>query len=198
MAVRSTMAPLISSVRVLINDPSGASQTFDDQTIQDVMDENREEMRNVALIPKPTFSGSTIQYLDYYYNYGGFEDDYVLKQYLTVTVTPSTVEPIAGHFVFASNTFPPVYITSKVFDRYRSAADLLERWSAKWKLAYSFSSDGQSFQRHQACLALLALAKQYRMKQRPRMVNVVRSDLSGGVKELSLQPTALDYMASGQ
>jgi hypothetical protein len=198
MAVRSTMASLISSVRVLINDPSGASQTFDDQTIQDVMDESRLDILNGSLIAKPTFSGSSIQYLDYFSENGGWEDGMVLKQYLTVVVTPSAIEPIAGHFVFSATTLPPVFITGKIFDRYRAAADLLERWAAKWALAYSFSSDGQSFQRHQASLALLALAKQYRMKQRPRMSSVVRTDLSGGVNELSLQPTALDYMSSGQ
>jgi hypothetical protein len=198
MAVRLSMTNLITRVRVLINDPLGASQVFDDQTIQDIMDESREDVVNRSLLAKPTFSGSTISYLNYYSQYGGWEDDYVLKQYMTVTITPSAVEPIAGHFAFSASTLPPVCITGKLHDVYRAAADLLERWTAKWALAYSFSSDGQSFQRHQASLSLLNLAKQYRTKQRPRMVNVMRSDLTGGSSnELTLGAQPIDYMASG-
>ena len=195
---RSSMAALITRVRVLINDPSGSSQTFDDDTIQSVMDEGREDVVNRALIGKPTFTGGSIQYLNYYGD-TGWEDDYVLKQYLTVTVTPSSVEPIAGHFVFSTTTLPPVYITGKVHDVYRVAADLLERWAAKVALDFDFTSDSQSFRRSQRGTALLSSAKTYRAKQRPRMSSVVRSDLSGGrVNDLSLAPTALDYMASGQ
>ena len=195
---RSSMAALIARVRDLINDPAGSSQVWSDDQIQDVLDEGREDLVNVSLIPKPTFSGSTIQYLNYYYPYGGFEDDYILKQYLTVLETPSSVEPIAGHFTFASNVFPPVYITAKVHDVYRASADLLERWSAKWVLSYDVLVGGQQFKRSQATDALLKLAKQYRMKQRPKSISMVRSDLTGDVNDpLSLKATPLDYMASG-
>jgi hypothetical protein len=118
MAVRSSMAALIARVRVLLNDPAGASQVFDDQTIQDVMDEGRTDVVNGVLVAKPTYSGASIQFLDYYATLGDWETDYVLKQYLTVTVTPSAVEPIAGHFQFSATTLPPIYITGKTFDIY--------------------------------------------------------------------------------
>src|SRR5258707_13612556 len=110
MAVRNTMqTSLIPRVRLLINDPAGGSQVFDDQTIQDVLDESRQDIGNMALLGVPTYSGATIQYLDYYSDLGGWEDGYVLKQYLTVVVTPSVKEPIPGHRAFAVSTFPPVY-----------------------------------------------------------------------------------------
>lgn len=199
MAVRTSMAALITRVRVLINDPSGGGQIFDDQTIQDVMDESRLDLKNAALQGRPTYSGATIQYLDYYSDVGGWEDDFVLKQFLTITVTPSVSEPIAGHFQFAANTFPPVFITGKLYDVYRSAADLLERWAAKWVLAYAFTSDGQSFQRNQAAQALQNLAHTYRGKQRATVIGMSRSDLNADKSnEPSLHAKTIDYFASGQ
>lgn len=195
---RSSMAALIARVRLLMNDPAGASQQFSDDDIQGVLDEGRQDMVNVALIPTPTYASSTIQYLNYYSDLGGWEDDYVLKQYLTVTVSPASVEPIAGHFQFASTTFPPVYITGKLHDIYRAAADLLQRWSARWALSYTFSSDGQSFQRSQAAQALQNLAREYRLQQRPRMLKITRSDLADNQNgNQILGPTAIDYMGKG-
>src|SRR2546421_10853666 len=154
MAVRATMAVLISRVRTLINDPAGASQVFDDNTIQDVLDESRLDFQNEVLQYVPTYVSGTIKYLDYYHELGGWEDSPVLKQYLTTTVTPALSEPIAGHWAFTNNTFPPVSITGSVHDIWHAAADLLERMAARWVLQFNFSSDGQSFQRAQASHAL--------------------------------------------
>lgn len=199
MAVRSSMAALITRTRLLINDPAGASQIFDDQSIQDVLDASRLDLRNVPLTPRPTFSGSTIQYLDYYHPLGDWEDDVVFKQYLTVTVTPSVSEPIAGHWQFSTSTLPPIYLSGKTYDLYHAAADLLERWAAKVALNYAFSSDGQSFQRNQAQGMLLALAQKYRGQQRAGSIQLNRGDIaaSGESLNLGLGPTPIDYMASG-
>ena len=202
MPVRSSMSALIQRVRILINDtlPVGNGQIFDDQTIQDVMDEGRLDITNHPLQSRPTFSGSTVQYLDYYSDIGGnWETDYVLKQYLTVLETASLSEPIPGHFQFASNVFPPVFITGKNYDVYRAAADLLERLAAQWVLSYSITVDGQSLQRNQATRSILLLAKEYRRKQRPRTIPVKRKDLSGssGDNTDPLAPTNLDYYSSG-
>ena len=196
---RASMAALIARVRILINDPAGGSQVFTDDDVQSVMDESREDVVNRALQAKPTFSGASIQNLKYYSEYGGGESDYVLKQYLTTTVTPSSVEEIAGHFVFAASTLPPVYVAQgKLFDVYRSAADLLERLAAKVALDFDFTSDGQSFRRSQKADALQKLACTYRHKQRPSSISMIRTDLNGGEQSvLSLGATPLDYMARG-
>lgn len=199
---RSSMAALISRVRLLINDviPAGNpgnGQIFTDDQIQDVLDEGRVDVVNKELIAKPTFSGATIQYLNYYSELGGWEDDYVLKQYLTVLEIPSSVEPIAGHFTFSANVFPPVYVTGKIFDVYRSAADLLERQAAQWALAYNVTMDGQSLQRGNATVALQNLAKTYRMKQRAKMGDVKRGDIAARGHRPGLGATEIDYMSSG-
>lgn len=197
---RSSMAALIARVRILINDTLsvGNGQIFSDDTIQDVLDESRVDVFNGSLTAKPTFSGSSIQYLDYFASDGGWEDDFVLKQYLTVLVTPATSELIVGRWTFAATTLPPVFITGKNYDVWRASADLLERQAAQWVLRYSMTVDGQNLQRGQVVGALLNLAKQYRAKQRPRNISLNRSDIaSNGVNDLSLAPTAIDYMSSG-
>jgi hypothetical protein len=201
MSARTSMATLISSVRVLINDvlPLGSGQVFTDDIIQAVMDEGRVDVFNGHLTEKPTFAGSIIEYLDYFSPEGGWEDDYVIRQYLTVQVTPSFVEPIAGHFQFASNVFPPCYIVGKLHDRYRAAADLLERWAAMQVLNFDVVVGGQSLRRSQPAEALQKLAKTYRMKQRPKTIAMKRSDLAGADQDnaLNLEPRNIDYYASG-
>ncbi len=199
MAVRSTMAALIARERVLINDPAGASQVFDDQTIQDIMDESRQDFYNLSLIPKPTFAIGTISYLDYFSEFGGWEDDFVIKQFLTVVVTPATSEPIAGHFRFTVTTRPPLLITGKLFDVYRSAADLLERWAARYMTRFDFTSDAQSFKVSQVPVQLQKLAQTYRAYQRVGHLEVKRSDLDGKDRRVAtgLGPLEIDYMASG-
>ena len=197
MAVRSTMAAVIARLRLLINDPAGVSQQFADQDIQDVLDANRQDVQYLALDGYPTYSGNNLLYLDYYTSMGDWENNTTLWQYRTLRVTPSLSEPIVGHWQFAQTTLPPVFLLGSTFDVYRAAADLLERLSARWALSYDVNVDGQSLRRSQALPALLALARQYRMQQRPVLIDASRSDLNAGSSGPSLSPTELDYMGSG-
>ncbi len=201
MAVRSTMAALISRVRTLISDPSGASETFADQDIQDALDESRIDLRYLGLDPRPTYSGGTLQFLDYYVprGFGMLEGDWALWQYLYVAVTPASNEPILGHFTFATSTLPPIYIIGKSYDVWRAAADLLERKAAIYATRFDFTQDGQSFRVSQAQSQLLDLALHYRMKQRVIVGKASRNDLAPDASEQAgnLGPIALDYFSSG-
>src|SRR5260370_24511229 len=111
---RASMAALISRIRDLTNDnlPAGSGQVWSDNQIQDVLDEGRIDVYNGHLTEKPTFSGSTIQYFDYFREYAGWVTHYVLKQYLTLAITPSFVGRIPDHFQFCLYEFPLVFITS--------------------------------------------------------------------------------------
>lgn len=202
MAVRSTMAALISRVRLLVNDPSSGAQQFADQDIQDILDASRLDIKNGAMEAHPTFTGTTISYLDYYTSAGDWEDGAVLKQYLTVVVTPSLAESIPGHWQFAQTTLPPVFITGTTYDIYRTAADLLERLAARWVLSYNINVDGQSLQRSQVTTNLQSLAHTYRLKQRASRINATRIDLNTGRGDrngngLNLGAHEIDFMASG-
>lgn len=198
---RSTMAALIARVRLLINDtlPADSGQVWTDDQIQDVMDASRLDIKNEVMIPKPTFSGAQIQFLDYYTHLGDWEDDYILKQFLVTQVTPATSEPVAGHWTFAETTLPPVYISGKNYDIYRSAADLLERQAAQWALRYSMTVDGQNLQRGMVTQALQNLAKTYRLKQRASAIYVTRTDIRvpSNTAGAGLGPLELDYIGSG-
>lgn len=200
MPVRSTMSALIARVRLLVNDPAGASQVFADQDIQDVMDESRVDYKNSVLTPKPTFTGSTIQFLDYWHELGGWEDGYTIKQYLINTVTPATSEPIAAHWTFSTTTLPPLYLSGSLHDIYRAAADLLERQAAQWMLRYDATMDGQSVRRSQVIDNIQKIVKSYRMKQRAGTISVMRTDTQrpgGTLAGIGLGPTSIDYMGSG-
>ena len=199
MAVRSTMAALITRVRLLINDPSGGSQQFADQDIQDILDANRSDVQYLLLAPYPTYSGATISYLDYYADLGDWEDDTTFWQYRTIQVTPSINEPIVGHWRFTTSTLPPIFMLGKTYDVYRGAADLLERWSVRWALSYNINVDGQSLQRSQVSTALMKLAEQYRRQQRAVEINAMRGDVNqkGEGGGYGLGPTEIDYMGAG-
>lgn len=196
MAVRSTMASLISRVRLLINDVAGSAQTFTDQQIQDTMDSTRQDTNYLSLRPYPTYNGASILYLDYYAEYGDWEDNATFWQYRTTQKTPSASEPIVGHWTFAVTTLPPVYLQGSTYDVYRTSADLLERLAAQWTMAYNVNVDGQSLQRAQVMPALLTLATSYRKKQRAHVISFTRSDVadtSSGRNSMN----ELDYMSSG-
>src|SRR5258708_6693880 len=205
MRVRGSMAALITGVRVLINDtlPVGSGQIFDDQTVQNVLDESRLDLYNQPLVPQWTYSGSTPQVLDYFApsQWGDWEDDIVLKQYLTVVVTPASTDDIVGHWSFTASTLPPVFITGKTFDIYRSAADLLERWAARYALRFNSTAEGQTLHLEGASTQLLNLARRYRLKQPMGVTTMSRSDMraqSGAERDgnlLGAKP--IDYMSSG-
>lgn len=201
MPVRSTMANLIAEVRLLINDllPLGSGQVFSDQNIQDVMDESRENLRYLTLAPSPTYSGSNIQYLDFYADFGVFEDDITLWQYRIIPVTPTVTENIVGHWTFATTTLPPVFAIAKRYDIYRAAADLIERRAAQWMMSHSLTVDGQNLARGQVLAMILQLAKTYRMKQRAITIGTIRSDVAAGDEGagIDLGPREIDYIGDG-
>jgi hypothetical protein len=190
------MAALITRIRILVNDPAGASQIFTDDQIQDVCDESRVDVSNAMLKPVITYA-PTIQYLNFYSDLGGWETDYVIKQALTTTVTPSSAEPIAGKFTFSTSQYPPLYITGKLHDVYHAAADLLERWAAKKALDFDVVVGGQTFRQAQVADALQKLAMTYRRQQRVSTITMKRSDLAGRSARNLLEPRGIDYIASG-
>lgn len=199
MAFRNSMAALVTRVRLLINDTDTTCQQFADEEIQQVLDASRLDLRYVPLRPAASYLNGSLVFLDYYAPYGDWEDDATFWQVLATQVTPSASEPIAGHWQFAESTLPPVSIIGKSYDIYHAAADLLERQAARWVLKYNMNVDGQSLQRSQAATALQALARTYRLQQRPQSMEVTRTDLNPpGAMTAQVGPTTIDYLATGE
>lgn len=199
MAVRTTMAALITKVRSMINDPAGASQVWADQDIQDQLDRTRLDIRYELLTAAPwivneaqTNNIPEIVWADYYSRYQWWEDDLTLQgNNVTsgaawVTLTPTLAEPINGHWAFQINVptsgtapgqYPPVFATGKSYDVYMASANLLEMWAAKYALSYDFTADGQSFRRSQVLGQLNKLAIIYRQSARAISAQPARTDL---------------------
>ena len=200
MAVRTTMASLITKVRSLINDPAGGSQVWQDQDIQDQLDRTRFDIRYEQLTPGPTIlnAASTnnqpgVIWADYYSRYQWWEDDVVLQgvnvgtSAAWIVLTPAASENFYGHWQFETSVFtigtvpgqyPPVFATGKSFDVYMAAANLLEMWAAKYALSYAFTADGQTFHREQVLANLTKMAQTYRAQARVVTAFPLRMDLA--------------------
>jgi hypothetical protein len=183
MAVRSSMSDLIAKVRLFIGDPSGGSQQFSDQQIQDQLDRNRTDVRYEELTPLVTLSPSAIQYVDYYSRYGYWESDYTLlgPDYSTLTALTAELLLDTAHFTFTasgSGQYPPVWLAGKTYDVYAASADLLEMWAALLARAFAFEQDRASYQRNQQSPALQRMAEIYRRQARPKAIHMVRDDVN--------------------
>ncbi|MGQ9809705.1 MAG: hypothetical protein ACUVS8_14440 [Armatimonadota bacterium] len=179
MAVRATMAELIGRVRALIGDRAGADQTFDDQTIQDSLDRHRVEVRYLALSPLPSYAvGGVVEIRTYRAPAGDWEADETLYSGEYAPLSPSAADRLTGQWTFPAHQPPPVLIVGKTYDVYAAAADLLETWAAAESRSFDFDADGQSFKRSQKAAMLRDTAREYRRKQRPDLVPMVRGDVS--------------------
>lgn len=186
--VRASMADLIARVRVLIGDPSGAAAAFTDDQIQDRLDMGgRVDVQFVELTPRFTLSNGRYVYTDYYApgTLGGdWETNETLFGLNFTQLTPTTSDRIVGHWTFTGGSYPngqypPVIIYGQCYDTYRTAADLLEMRAASLvSTKFDFSADGRNMRLSQIPANYMALAKQYRLQSKPRMLKLVRSDVN--------------------
>jgi hypothetical protein len=188
MAARTSMAAIISAVRLLINDPAGDTPVFADGEIQDALDHVRVDVNYLELATKAHVNpGGTVLWLDYYaltgnQKLGDWEADAVLQGYPSFAVlSPITSDYLTGHWTFDTSIYtwgqrPPVYLTGKTYDRFAAAAELLEDWAAKLTLEFTFSSDSQKFMLEQQSANLLRQADRYKLRMRPRTLQMTRSD----------------------
>jgi hypothetical protein len=208
MPVRSTMSDLIALARLKIFDPSGGSQQFTDQQIQDRLDSGRMDVRyeQLQIAPSIVNTASTSNqpqtiFADYYSQYSWWETDVVLQgQGSTgaawVVLTPLASDYIIGHYQFELTPFvngtvpgqlPPVFATGKVYDVYAAAADLLEFWAAALTCAYDISVDGQRLNRSQLMAAKLTMAKFYRLSAKPTTITMTRSDVMAPISSKQIR-----------
>lgn len=205
MAVRSTMASLITKVRSLINDPAGGSAVWTDQDVQDQLDRTRMDVRYELLRAAPTILNApstanqpSIIWADYFSSFQWWEDDVVLQgtniptAASWVVLTPVLTENEVGHWAFEASVFtagtvpgqyPPVFATGKSYDVYMAAANLLEMWAVKLALAYDVTTDGQQFRRSQQMSGLSNAARMYRQQARVVSVTPRRRDLQAATTE---------------
>lgn len=182
----------------MIADPAGASQAFDDQTIQDKLDESRDDVwyELLELAPSIVNTASTnnqpqIIYADYYSKYQWLEGDAVIQGYQNgqpwKVLSPVTSDLLVGHWQFETSVFtsgtapgqyPPVYFIGKTYDLYVCSADLLDMRANTLSLTtFDFTSDGQSFRVSQIIDNLRKTALSYRRQARPKVAKLTRRDV---------------------
>jgi hypothetical protein len=175
---RSTMAEIIAQVRKLTRDPIGAATQFDDDDIQDALDNNRIDITTMELTPAPNIApGGQVQYLRYYSDIGGaFEADYVLQWWNWAVITADSAELMIGVFHFNVHRLAPVFITGKLYDVYAAAADMLDMSLVSLKDAFDFSADGLSVNKSRAERVIPAIVERYRAQSRPVSAYLNRRD----------------------
>lgn len=223
MPVRSSMAPIITRTRLMIQDnPSGTGTNFfGDQDIQDTLDETVEFVRYEPLQIAPTIVNTastgnqpTVIFIEYFSQFQWWESDVVLEGNNTSThaawivLTPTESDLINGHWWFQSSSteftsptvpgqYPPVFATGKIYDLYRASADLLEFWAAGLAGAYDIAVDGQNLRRSQLMQAKMTLAASYRRKAKPKIAKLVRDDVNPDINARKMRLLDSDDIVKG-
>lgn len=160
---RSSMAALLTRLRLLVNDPAGASQTFSDDDLQRVLDGQRFDARYSPLAPIDTIAaGGAITWLSWEADRGDWEDSatFVDSSYNTLTVSSSDL--IRGIWTFAASQTAGVLLSGAAYNLYAAAADVLEILASRKASEFDFSADNASFKRSQAVEQLRGQAAAYR------------------------------------
>lgn len=156
------MAALISQVRLLIADPTGASATFSDDELQAFLDNNAVDVFYEPLTPEPTIApGGATTYLTWRSHWGWWEASETLVDGSYNTLTAASADRQRGRWTFAAHQ-PTVLIRGARYDVYLAAYEAVQAWKAKLKLSYDFSADGGDYKRSQMLAALDALGESLR------------------------------------
>ena len=120
---RSSMAALITQVRLLVGDPAGASAVFSDDELQTFLDNNATEAFYEALEAEPTIAaGGATTYLTWRHAAGWWEADEVLTDSSYNELTAASADRQRGRWTFAASQ-SAVLITGTHFDVYMAAAE---------------------------------------------------------------------------
>jgi len=191
------MVPLVGEVRDLIGDPDNGSPQFNNQQVQNALDESRSDVRYELLVAAPTITNTANQaffvWIDYYSRFQYWEIDAAVVQWGDYTQrSPVATEFINGHWQFnyiiapgqlppnadAPAQIPPLYVTGRTFDIYAAAVKLLKMLKAKYALTtFNFSANGQNFQAGTIFQTLGGLIADYSRKIIPTQIALVRDDI---------------------
>lgn len=162
MPVRPGMQPLIDRLRRTIGDV-GTPPVFEDDDLQDALDERRVHVSAQALLEEAVVSGSATVFRA---PYGYWEADAVVAS-ASGPSSPSVADPINGVWTFSSAPGATQYLTGRAYDFWGTAANLLETWAARVALEFDFGTDQQQFDRSQKRIGLLAVAREFGRRATP-------------------------------
>lgn len=158
------MAALITQVRLLVSDPAGASATFSDDELQTFLDNNATDVFYEPLTPEPTIAaGGVTEYLTWRAGLGWWEASETLTDGSYNGLTAATADRQRGRWTFGEHQ-SAVLLRGACYDVYLAAAEVIDAWIAKLKLAFDFAADGGDYKRSQQVKALQELGKSLRAK----------------------------------
>src|SRR5262245_55358434 len=108
---RAAMANLITCLRRHIGDPSGASQTWSDNELQDTLDQHRTDHDGLTLERIASYPAGVLSYLEYAAPVGDWEEDAALADSGHTALTPAASDYLTGRWTFASEPSYPVSVT---------------------------------------------------------------------------------------
>jgi hypothetical protein len=170
--MRPTMTLLVETVRGLIADDGPVNdRVWTDDELERFLDAYRTTV--VRELLEPASPTPTRIWRARYSHWEQSAQLAVAGASVSVTFEDSLV----GEWTLDTETSGPVYVTGSTYDVYAAAADALEAWAARERLAYDITVDGQSLRRSQLPDRLMFLAQSYRRRARPRQAQVMRSDI---------------------
>lgn len=177
---RETMKDLIRRLRRLVSDSPGESQTWDDDDLQDALDNHRREVRYGRLREIETISpNGTVTYLNFSADVGNWEETAVLTDSsFNVLSTSITPDLLTGRWTFTTQPNWPVLVTGWYYDLYGAAAEIVEAWISKEKCAIDVSIDGQTIRRSQRLDHLERMLKQFRAQMWADSMCLQQSDVT--------------------
>lgn len=189
---RPTMEDLLLEIRGVTNASesvwsNGTANYWDDQQLQNVLDQHRRDFENVPLTPIPSpAAGGSLSWFNYDLPYRYLEQASGTTIFTVFNAVGSamgtaafTVDYTRGVVTFTADTQGSAYYASgRTYDLYGAAAEVLERWAAHEALSFDFSADGQSFRRSQKVDMLTKMAVDCRGKAWPVDVTTARCDLN--------------------
>jgi hypothetical protein len=160
---RSTMAALLTRLRLLVNDTAGASQTFSDDDLQRALDGQRFDARYSPLAPIDSIAaGGVISWFSWEADRGDWEDTATFADGSYNALTVSASDLIRGIWTFATHQANSVLLSGSAYNLYAAAADVLEILASRKASEFDFTADGASFSRSQAVKQLRDQASAYR------------------------------------
>ena len=173
------MAALITRLRRLIGDASGASEVWTDDELQDALDQNSTEIRYQRLQELPTIlAGGGVQFLGFQAEVGNWEDGAELVSAAWNILTPDTSDLLIGRWTFVTQPTWPIRVTGFTYDLPGAAVDVLENWMAREKLSFDAAADGHDFKRSQKFKMLEELADKYRGMAKAETGCIVSGDFN--------------------
>jgi hypothetical protein len=175
---RETMAALIAKLRLMVNDPLGATQRFSDDQLQDILDANREDIRQMALEPADTIAANgATTWLDWFSPLGGaWETGATLQNSSWQSLTADSAELLIGVWHFNAAQSLPMYVTGRLYDLHAAAADVIELKMAQAAEDFDFSADGGSYSLSQKLRGLQTMLNTHRSKARVSTAVLMRGD----------------------